>query len=96
MEKAWDSQRRFVADASHELKTPLTVILANSALMSRESTDMDERTTVRLDNILDEAKRMKVLIDDLLALARSDEAADKPPVEAVDLSAILQNARAQL
>ena len=92
VEKAWDSQRRFVADASHELKTPLTVILANSALMSREGTDTDERTTARLDNILDEAKRMKVLIDDLLTLARSDEAADKPPVEAVGLSAILQNA----
>jgi signal transduction histidine kinase len=92
VEKAWDSQRRFVADASHELKTPLTVILANSALLSRESAASDEKTTARLDNILDEAKRMKMLIDNLLSLARSDEAAGRPHFEKADFSAILENA----
>ena len=39
VERAWDQQRRFVSDASHELKTPLTVILANLDILRRHEGD---------------------------------------------------------
>lgn len=92
VEKAWNSQRQFVADASHELKTPLTVILSNSAILAGETANLDGKTKTRLGNILEEAKRMKSLVDDLLSLARSDENSNKPKFEKVLFSDLLQNA----
>ena len=61
-----------MADASHELKTPLTVILANTAIVlsHQEKTVAEERKW--LDYIQEEALRMKGLVEDLLFLARSE------------------------
>lgn len=72
VEKAWNSQNQFVADASHELKTPLTVILSNTAMLSSLAPPDDEKTSARLNNLSAEARRMKTLVDDLLSLARSE------------------------
>ena len=71
-EKAWEQQNRFVADASHELKTPLTVILANLDILSShpDSTIREQRQWIR--NTREEAERMRDLIQDLLFLAKSD------------------------
>lgn len=67
IEKAWDSQTRFVADASHELKTPLTVILANLSLLG----DMpNENMQKWLNNTKIEADRMQTLVANLLFLAK--------------------------
>lgn len=71
---AWEQQRRFVADASHELKTPLAVILANSEILSRDATLAPE-TRRWVDSTLDEANHMKGLVNELLELARADESA---------------------
>ena len=72
VERAWEQQRRFVADASHELKTPLAVILANTQiLLSHEGVSDDAMRWVESTN--DEAGHMKALVGDLLQLARSDE-----------------------
>ncbi|SHI15231.1 His Kinase A (phospho-acceptor) domain-containing protein [Sporobacter termitidis DSM 10068] len=92
VEKAWNSQRRFIADASHELKTPLTVILSNSAMLAEEGGQGGGKAAYRLGNILAEAKRMKSLVDELLSLARSDEAGAGPRFERVDFSAVLLGA----
>ena len=64
-----EKQRRFVADASHELNTPLTVIISNIGLMMADS---GETGDPRLERVMYEAKRMKKLTKDLLYLARSD------------------------
>ena len=61
VEKAWRQQRQFLSDASHELKTPLTVILSNAELL--EAAPMDQRPARWRDNILSEAKQMKVLVE---------------------------------
>ncbi|MDR1771215.1 MAG: HAMP domain-containing histidine kinase [Hungatella sp.] len=75
VENAWRMQNQFIADASHELKTPLTVILANLQILShhRECTIMDQQKW--LDNTKEEAERMKQLVEELLFLARSDTGA---------------------
>jgi signal transduction histidine kinase len=92
VEKAWNSQRQFVADASHELKTPLTVVLSNVEILSDDELIRDEKTRLRLENILEEAKRMRVLVDDMLQLARSDNAHWTVAFEKVDFSALVSSA----
>lgn len=72
VERAWEQQRQFVSDASHELKTPLAVILANSQILEGRADLPDEaRRWVRSTS--DEAAHMRGLVEDLLALARADE-----------------------
>ncbi|WP_313155096.1 sensor histidine kinase [Lacrimispora sp.] len=75
VENAWRMQNQFIADASHELKTPLTVILANLQILSlhKECTIMEQQKW--LDNTKEESERMKQLVEELLFLARSDTGA---------------------
>jgi len=72
VETAWEQQRQFVADASHELKTPLAVILANTDLVLSHPQDTVEAQGKWLGYIQDEARRMRALVEDLLFLAKSD------------------------
>jgi len=72
VERAWEKQRQFVADASHELKTPLTVVLSNADMLIASGAVTDEKNKNRLDNIRAESQRMKGLVENLLTLARSD------------------------
>ncbi|MHB1313969.1 MAG: sensor histidine kinase [Christensenellales bacterium] len=86
IEKSWKQQRQFIADASHELKTPLTVILANSQMM-REQTGLSSKEEMCVEHIHAEAVRMKKLVASLLSLARIDAREDaKPVMERVSLS----------
>ena len=71
VEESIARQRRFVADASHELKTPIAVIAANAEAASGAA-DEGERA-VWIDNITDETNRMNELVDSLLSLARAEE-----------------------
>ena len=83
VEQAWAEQRQFVADASHELKTPLTVILTNAELMQ---SDPDPRYA---GSILTMASRMRSLVESLLELARVDGGAVRAAFEPLDLSALV-------
>ena len=87
---AWQQQQRFVADASHELKTPLTVILANTDILLAHPDDTIQSRRKWIDNTKTEGERMKKLTDNLMFLAKSDAAEHtdaKPPVhEPVNLS----------
>lgn len=73
VQKAWDQQRRFISDASHELKTPLAVILANTQILQKDS-NVPEDARRWINSTSDEATHMKGLVEDLLTLARADEA----------------------
>lgn len=72
VETAWEQQNQFIADASHELKTPLTVILANLRILlsHKDATIREELQWV--ESTQEEAGRMKKLVENLLFLARSD------------------------
>lgn len=70
VEKAWRQQRQFLSDASHELKTPLTVILSNAEML--QSASLADKPARWADNIRSEAGRMKSLVEEMLTLARAD------------------------
>lgn len=72
VEKAWMQQNQFVADASHELKTPLTVILANLNIILTHPNDTIQKQIKWIENTYAESERMKKLVDQLLFLAKSD------------------------
>jgi signal transduction histidine kinase len=67
---SFQRQRTFIADASHELKTPLTLIRADAEVLSRGLTDPDHRQLA--NDLLAETDRMNALLSDLLTLARLD------------------------
>ena len=83
IEAGHDAQQRFVGDASHELRSPLTTIISalEVAVAHPEVLSVDLATTT----LMPEALRMKALIDDLLLLARADERGLDIAREDVDL-----------
>ena len=86
LESAADRQRAFVADASHELRSPLATIVAVSEIAQISS---DPRRLAALaPKIETEARRMQGLADDLLDLARLDGHGDGRDFSLVDLSAV--------
>ena len=84
VEQAWAEQRQFVADASHELKTPLTVILTNAELMQTEPDPQYARSVLTM------ATRMRTLVESLLELARVDNGAVRAAFEDTDLSTLVE------
>lgn len=72
VEAAWKQQRQFVADASHELKTPLTVILSNAQMLSESGGEPEHREKLTA-NILTVSEQMKDLVAKLLNSAQVDQ-----------------------
>lgn len=91
VERSWESQRQFIADASHELKTPLTVILANADILSAHRTDTIEHQYKWIEYIKAEASHMSGLVNDLLFLAKSDASRENIVLAEVNLSDIMWN-----
>ncbi len=89
VERAWRQQRQFFSDASHELKTPLTVILSNAEML--EGAALPERESRWRDNILSEARQMKTLVEEMLTLSRTEDAQRKPTAADVDLSDLAED-----
>lgn len=86
VEKAWQEQQRFLSDASHELKTPLTVILSSADLLSGS---LPETAQGYVDNIRSESRRMKKLVESMLTLARADDGGHKLVFTPLDLSDVV-------
>lgn len=77
-ERAWAQQKQFVADASHELKTPLTVILANTSILMRHTDDTVGSQRQWIESTQTEAERMQTLVGDMLELASLDKPKASP------------------
>ncbi|MFJ2031105.1 sensor histidine kinase [Streptosporangium sp. NPDC087985] len=93
LESAQAVQRRFVADASHELRSPLTSVLGGLEIAEQDGWHI-EPETLRMMQI--EAVRLRELVDDLLLLARADERRPGTPHEEVDLDDVVAEERARL
>ena len=95
VEEAWNQQRQFVADASHELKTPLAVIIANNQILLKDE-GIPKESMRWIESTADESIHMKGLVEDLLELARTDEtiagSAGIMKSDRVDFSALVENA----
>ena len=89
VERAWERQRQFLSDASHELKTPLTVILSNAELL--ETAALPERPARWAGSIRDEARRMKQLVEEMLTLARAEGGSLPAVLEEVSVSELLED-----
>jgi two-component system OmpR family sensor kinase len=83
--------RQFVADASHELRTPLASIRGYAELHRIGATEDAAGTDKAMQRIEEESKRMGVLVEDLLTLARLDEEPE-PRRQPVDLTALARDA----
>ena len=91
VDKAWEQQKQFVADASHELKTPLAVIMTNAELL--QGPDCDKQDQAKFSgSILTMSRQMRVLVERLLELARADSGQRGAAFETVDLSALAESA----
>ena len=84
VERAWRQQRQFLSDASHELKTPLTVILSNAELL--EGAALPEKPARWSGNIRCEAEQMRTLVEQMLTLARADNGVRPAAMEPVNFS----------
>lgn len=88
-----ERERSFVADAAHELRTPLAAMLVNVEALRGES--VDERERQLMSGVLSSGHRATRMVNQLLDLMRS-EATDTDPVEAVELDRLLQDRLAML
>ena len=81
LEDAFEDQSRFVSDASHELKTPLTALQGHLNLIKRWGKNDKERLEKSIDICLNEVERLKKIVNDMLLLSKTEK-------EEVDLSKI--------
>lgn len=91
VEQAWQQQRQFIADASHELKTPLTVILTNAELLGSEDYPPEQKQGFR-DNILTMSRQMRSLVERMLELTRVDNGSLQTVFAPLSLSTLAEEA----
>ncbi len=94
LEQAFENEKQFTSDASHELRTPVSIIISNAEYaLAHAQTVEESREALRA--ILDQAEKMAGLISQLLTLARADKAHNRLRLEAVDLSELAEMVAAQ-
>lgn len=90
VDKAWQQQRQFVADASHELKTPLAVIMTNAQMLEQPEFEPDQRSQFA-SSILTMSRQMRSLVEDLLELARADSGQSRENISQLDYSKLVSD-----
>ena len=96
MEDALSMERQFVANISHDLKTPITVILANNSILRTSPEAGPEERLPWLDSTEEAAGSMLGLVNEMLSLAALEETGRRVELTAVDLSSAAEKAVLQL
>ena len=91
VEKAWLQQKQFVADASHELKTPLTVIMTNSELLQNPDYTPEDKEQFS-QSIFAMAHQMRYLVERMLELARADNQQKQLVMTPINFSKVIADA----
>ena len=87
LQHSFDSERQFTSDASHELRTPTSVILAQTDYILEKDRPAEEYKEA-LEVVQKQGRKMNTLIADMLDYTRMDQGAERYPFETVDLSAL--------
>ena len=95
IEASLERERSFIADASHELRTPIAVIRGELELGLRPDRNEDERRAAMI-SAAEEVERLQALADDLLALARSDGGRLPLDRRTVSIASLLERVRARI
>lgn len=88
-----ERDRRFAADVSHELRSPLQTLAAATSVLTRRREHLDERTATVAGLVADEVARFQRLVNDLLELARTDQPPDRGQVDVARLTRQVCRAR---
>lgn len=88
---AWKQQKQFISDASHELKTPLSVILSNAELLQNEQSEENVKRQCA-ENIDTMSRQMRHLVEGMLELSRVDNGQIRRNFEKIDFSELIYNA----
>ena len=96
MEQAIEMERQFVADISHDLKTPITVILANNSILRSEPDTKVGENLQWIDSTDSAAKNMMQMISQMLTLSSLESPAMTSKSESVDLSHIAEKCALQM
>lgn len=81
IEEAWETQKRFIADASHELKTPLTVILTTTQILLDQPNASPAEQRKWIVSTREEAQMMQELVQDLLTLSKLQSQETEDPAK---------------
>lgn len=91
LEHAFEAQRRFTADASHELRSPLSRLRTELEVALRRPRDAAEYVEA-LRSCMEEVERLTLLVEELLVLARLDAGQERGPIETVTLNRLAEEA----
>ncbi len=94
VKETWEGQKRFIADASHDMKTPLTVILANTDIIKSQSGNGEWEKW--LDSTRSEAERMRRLVDSMLELSSTEVSDEHIVLSEISLSEISERTVLQM
>lgn len=94
LQNAFSEQQRFIGDASHELKTPLTSLMGSMHVLKLmlSDVDLDPKAVKKIESIDKELSRMEKLIMDLLTLSRNSELLHRRPSDPVCINDVVEEA----
>ncbi|MBR4767507.1 MAG: HAMP domain-containing histidine kinase [Lachnospiraceae bacterium] len=92
MEEARDMERRFVDDVSHDLKTPISVILANMNIVKQDPESSVSQESQWIDSTETAARRMLSMVNEMLTLSSAENRSKEPVLADTDLSAVIEKA----
>ncbi len=95
LQRRIERERRFFGDVSHELRTPLTTLITSVGVLSRHQQELPDRSRRALELITAELDHLYRLLEDLLALARTEAGLHQDPLETMSVGELLLNTLAR-